>query len=119
VAAKKRSLLTNPRAVKPAEAPGRNPMLARVLPDLRGRGQVISSRGIFSIAQTCPQCQGAGRTVDKPCRACRGTGRKEKSSKIKLRIPAGVDAGSRLRSAGNGEAGFGGGPPAISMSCCM
>jgi molecular chaperone DnaJ len=76
-----------------------------------GRGQVISSRGIFSIAQTCPQCQGAGRTVDKPCRACRGTGRKEKSSKIKLRIPAGVDAGSRLRSAGNGEAGYSGGPP--------
>jgi molecular chaperone DnaJ len=76
-----------------------------------GRGQVISSRGIFSIAQTCPHCQGAGRVVEKPCRTCRGSGRREKSSKIKLRIPAGVDTGARLRSAGNGEAGRHGGPP--------
>ena len=75
-----------------------------------GRGQIINSRGIFSIAQTCPQCQGAGRVLDKPCKACRGEGRREHSSKIKLRIPAGVDTGSRLRSAGNGEAGFRGGP---------
>jgi len=75
-----------------------------------GRGQVISSRGIFSIAQTCPHCQGAGRVIDKPCKTCRGTGRRERSSKIKLRIPAGVDSGSRLRSSGNGEAGFRGGP---------
>jgi len=76
-----------------------------------GRGQVISSRGIFSIAQTCPQCQGAGRVIDKPCRQCRGNGRRERSSKIKLKIPAGVDTGSRLRSLGNGEAGYRGGPP--------
>ena len=76
-----------------------------------GRGQVISSRGIFSIAQTCPQCQGAGRVVDKPCKTCHGAGRRDHTSKIKLRIPAGVDTGSRLRSAGNGEAGLRGGPP--------
>jgi molecular chaperone DnaJ len=76
-----------------------------------GRGQVINSRGIFSIAQTCPHCQGAGRVLEKPCKACRGAGRHERSSTIKLRIPAGVDTGSRLRSAGNGEAGFRGGPP--------
>jgi len=76
-----------------------------------GRGQIISARGIFSIAQTCPHCQGAGRVIEKPCRACRGTGRREHSSKIKLRIPAGVDTGARLRSAGNGEAGLRGGPP--------
>src|SRR5947209_10495379 len=75
-----------------------------------GRGQVISSRGIFSIAQTCPQCHGAGRVIEKPCKGCRGVGRKEKTSKIKLRIPAGVDSGSRLRSAGNGEAGLRGAP---------
>lgn len=75
-----------------------------------GRGQVTSSRGIFSIAQPCPQCQGAGRVIDRPCKVCRGAGRREKASKIKLRIPAGVDSGSRLRSAANGEAGFRGGP---------
>ena len=76
----------------------------------RGRGQVISSRGIFSIAQTCPTCQGAGRVIEKPCKACRGAGRRDQTSKIKLRIPAGVDSGSRLRSAGNGEGGLRGGP---------
>jgi molecular chaperone DnaJ len=75
-----------------------------------GRGQVINSHGIFSIAQTCPHCQGAGQVLEKPCQTCRGAGRRERSSKIKLRIPAGVDTGSRLRSAGNGEAGFRGGP---------
>lgn len=75
-----------------------------------GRGQVISSRGIFSIAQTCPHCHGAGRMIEKPCRTCRGSGRVERGSVIKLRIPAGVDTGSRLRSAGNGEAGVRGGP---------
>jgi molecular chaperone DnaJ len=74
-----------------------------------GRGQVISSRGIFSIAQTCPRCEGAGRTIDKPCPGCRGSGQRERTSKITLRIPAGVDSGSRLRSAGNGEAGKRGG----------
>jgi molecular chaperone DnaJ len=75
-----------------------------------GRGQVLMSRGIFSIAQTCPQCKGAGRILEKPCKGCHGDGRREHSSKIKLKIPAGVDAGARLRSTGNGEAGFRGGP---------
>ena len=82
---------------------------ARTCPTCGGRGQVINSRGIFSIAQTCPSCQGAGRIIDKPCRNCKGQGRRERTSKIKLRIPAGVDTASRLRSAGNGEAGFRGG----------
>lgn len=74
-----------------------------------GRGQVISSRGIFSIAQTCPRCEGRGRVVDKPCRTCRGAGRRERTTKVKLKIPAGVDTGARLRSVGNGEAGLRGG----------
>jgi molecular chaperone DnaJ len=82
----------------------------RTCPSCGGRGQIINSRGIFSIAQTCPHCQGAGRVIDKPCPACRGAGRHDRTSKIKLRIPAGVDTGSRLRSSGNGEAGFRGGP---------
>ena len=82
----------------------------RVCPTCGGRGQVVMARGIFSIAQTCSRCEGAGRIIENPCRVCRGSGRHEKSSKIKLRIPAGVDAGARLRSAGNGEAGTRGGP---------
>ncbi len=76
-----------------------------------GRGQVITSRGIFSIAQTCPRCGGRGRIVDKPCRPCGGNGRRERSAKITIKIPPGVDTGVRLRSAGNGEAGIQGGSP--------
>jgi molecular chaperone DnaJ len=75
-----------------------------------GRGQVLTARGIFSIAQTCPHCKGQGKIIDRPCKKCRGNGKAERSSKIKLRIPAGVEGGSRLRSQGNGEAGFRGGP---------
>lgn len=83
----------------------------KTCPTCGGRGQVITSRGIFSIAQTCPACQGAGRVIERPCKACHGSGRRDKASKIKLRIPGGVDTGSRLRSMGNGQAGLRGGPP--------
>jgi molecular chaperone DnaJ len=75
-----------------------------------GRGQVVTSRGIFSVAQTCPRCEGAGRMFDKPCRQCHGAGRANHTSKIKLKIPPGVDTGTQLRSGGNGEAGVRGGP---------
>ena len=75
-----------------------------------GRGQVLTSRGIFSIAQTCPHCKGQGAILERPCRKCSGSGKQQHSSKIKLRIPPGVEGGSRLRSQGNGEAGFRGGP---------
>ncbi len=84
---------------------------AKVCSVCGGRGQVISSRGIFSIAQTCPRCEGAGRVIDKPCRTCGGAGRREQTTQIKIKIPAGVESGSRLRSSGNGEAGVQGGPP--------
>jgi chaperone protein DnaJ len=75
----------------------------------RGRGQVVVSRGFFQVAQTCPNCHGTGRVVEKPCRACAGEGRVEKTSRVKLKIPAGIEHGSRLRSGGNGEAGMRGG----------
>jgi molecular chaperone DnaJ len=75
-----------------------------------GRGQVISSRGFFQVSQTCPRCHGVGQVTDKPCRKCGGEGRSEKLSRIKLKIPAGIAEGSRLRSSRNGEAGIRGGP---------
>jgi molecular chaperone DnaJ len=75
-----------------------------------GRGQVISSRGFFQVSQTCPRCRGVGQIVEKPCRNCDGEGRVEKASRIKLKIPAGIADGSRLRSPRNGEAGIRGGP---------
>src|SRR5438132_4754618 len=80
-------------------------------PTCGGRGQVISSRGFFHISQTCPRCHGAGEIIEKPCQKCRGEGRVEKLSRIKLQIPAGIREGTRVRSLGNGEAGIGGGPP--------
>jgi molecular chaperone DnaJ len=75
-----------------------------------GHGEVMVSRGIFRMQQTCPRCHGAGKMVEKPCRGCNGTGLREKADTIKLKIPAGVDNGVRLRSGGNGEAGALGGP---------
>jgi molecular chaperone DnaJ len=78
-------------------------------PACGGRGQVISSRGFFQVSQTCPRCRGVGQIIDKPCRTCAGEGRAENTSRIKLKIPAGIADGSRLRSSGNGEAGIRGG----------
>lgn len=75
-----------------------------------GRGQVVSSRGFFQVSQTCPRCRGTGQTVERPCPKCKGEGRAEQTTRIKLRIPAGIEDGSRLRSSGNGEAGVRGGP---------
>ena len=74
-------------------------------PTCRGRGQVIASRGFFQVAQPCPRCHGAGEMFDHPCKVCRGDGRAEATTRIKLKIPAGIEDGSRLRSSGNGEAG--------------
>ena len=77
-------------------------------PTCRGAGQVRRSGGIITFTQTCPTCGGAGSKVEKPCSVCRGEGRMAKNTKLNVRIPAGVDTGSRLRSAGNGEAGTAG-----------
>lgn len=79
--------------------------------DCGGRGQVISSRGFFQVSQTCPRCRGTGQVIERPCRKCGGEGRAEAASRIKLKIPAGIEDGSRLRSLRNGEAGIRGGPP--------
>lgn len=75
-----------------------------------GRGQVLVSRGFIRLQQACPRCEGAGEVLDKPCKTCRGDGRTDQSTTISLRIPPGVDNGTRLRSSGNGSAGQRGGP---------
>ena len=74
-----------------------------------GRGVVTRQAGIFLQQTTCPECRGAGETVADPCSVCHGDGRVQRPSRIKLRIPAGVDTGTRLRSSGNGDAGVRGG----------
>lgn len=84
---------------------------AEKCPACHGRGQVAHSRGFFTVASTCTRCNGAGEIVSNPCKRCSGEGRTQQHRKIKMRVPAGIDDGSRLRSSGNGEAGIRGGPP--------
>lgn len=92
------------------EGSGAEPGSKRVTcPACRGAGQIRRSGGIITFTQTCPTCGGAGVKVEKPCTECRGEGRLAKTTKLHVRIPAGVDTGSRLRSVGNGEAGMAGG----------
>ena len=69
-----------------------------------GRGQLAYQQGFFTISRTCPACQGAGQIVRERCPECRGQGRVEREKTIELRIPPGVDSGTRLRVAGEGEA---------------
>jgi molecular chaperone DnaJ len=78
-------------------------------PTCRGSGQIRRSGGIIVFTQACPTCGGSGKKIEKPCTVCRGEGRTAQSTKLTVRIPPGVDTGSRLRSAGNGEAGAAGG----------
>jgi molecular chaperone DnaJ len=74
-----------------------------------GRGVIDRQSGIFIQQSTCPECRGTGEIISNPCGDCRGQGRIERVTRIKLRIPAGVDTGVRLRSTGNGDAGVRGG----------
>lgn len=78
-------------------------------PTCGGAGQVSSNRGFISFRQACPSCHGAGQKIEKPCGSCRGEGREMERSTVKIRIPAGVYTGAKLRSAGKGEAGHLGG----------
>ncbi|HEX5707150.1 MAG TPA: molecular chaperone DnaJ [Pyrinomonadaceae bacterium] len=75
-----------------------------------GAGQVRYQQGFFSVARTCGNCRGTGRVIKSPCEACKGAGRVEREKNLEVKIPAGVETGSRLRIAGEGEAGTQGGP---------
>ncbi|MFZ9176955.1 MAG: molecular chaperone DnaJ, partial [Burkholderiaceae bacterium] len=75
-----------------------------------GQGQVRMQQGFFSIQQTCPSCHGSGKTIPNPCTSCDGVGRVKKQKTLEVKIPAGIDDGMRIRSAGNGEPGVNGGP---------
>jgi molecular chaperone DnaJ len=76
-----------------------------------GAGQVRIAQGFFSIQQTCPNCGGAGSQIERPCRECSGRGRVRKVKTLKVKVPAGVDNGDRIRLSREGEAGRNGGPP--------
>ncbi|MFM9904893.1 MAG: molecular chaperone DnaJ [Pyrinomonadaceae bacterium] len=76
----------------------------------QGSGQTQYSQGFFSVMRTCSTCQGKGQIIKSPCNKCRGAGRVEKERTIEIKIPAGVETGSRLRVTGEGEGGVNGGP---------
>ncbi len=75
-----------------------------------GSGQVVRAQGFFSVATTCPNCQGTGSIIKNKCKGCSGRGRNRAHRKIRVKIPAGVDSGTQLRVAGEGEGGYRGGP---------
>ncbi|HST91669.1 MAG TPA: molecular chaperone DnaJ [Brevundimonas sp.] len=76
----------------------------------QGAGRIRSANGFFQVERTCPRCGGAGQMVAEPCAACHGHGQVRKNRKLQLKIPAGVDDGSRIRLSGEGDAGQRGGP---------
>lgn len=75
-----------------------------------GSGQTRYQQGFFSVMRTCPNCSGRGQIIKNPCKNCRGAGRIEKEKTLEIKIPAGVETGSRLRITGEGEGGINGGP---------
>ena len=75
-----------------------------------GAGAVQMRQGFFSVQQPCPTCRGVGKIIPDPCSACSGQGKIKRQKPLEVKIPAGIDAGMRIRSAGNGEAGTNGGP---------
>lgn len=88
-------------------APGKGPVTC---PNCKGTGQVRFQQGFFSISKTCGKCNGAGKVITDPCRACKGQGKVKKLRSISVKIPPGVDTGSRLKITGEGEPGLYGGP---------
>ena len=88
--------------------PGSSP---RQCSNCGGRGVVSDNQGLFSLASPCPFCAGRGVVIDDPCGSCRGTGVERRPREVKLRVPAGVDEGQRIRLKGRGGPGRHGGPP--------
>ncbi|MEI4471961.1 molecular chaperone DnaJ [Frigidibacter sp. MR17.24] len=81
-----------------------------VCPTCSGMGKVRAQQGFFTVERTCPTCGGLGQTIKNPCKVCHGAGRVEKDRALSVNIPAGVETGTRIRLAGEGEAGLRGGP---------
>ncbi|ROU03068.1 molecular chaperone DnaJ [Histidinibacterium lentulum] len=79
-------------------------------PTCSGMGKVRAQQGFFTVERTCPTCNGVGQTIKNPCNTCHGAGRVEKERQLSVNIPAGVETGTRIRLAGEGEAGLRGGP---------
>ena len=82
----------------------------RACPTCGGQGRIRHAQGFFTLERTCPACQGRGQVIENPCPACSGSGRVTRERTLSVNIPAGVEDGTRIRLAGEGEAGVRGGP---------
>jgi molecular chaperone DnaJ len=80
-------------------------------PGCQGAGQVVQAQGFFRVSTSCARCQGTGKVLVSPCKQCQGHGRMRNRKRVLVKVPAGVDSGTRLRLRGEGESGYRGGPP--------
>ena len=95
-------------ATAAAPSPARKPVTC---PTCHGHGRVRAQQGFFTIERTCPTCQGAGRVIENPCKSCGGQGRVRREKTLSVNIPPGVEDGTRIRLAGEGEVGVRGAAP--------
>ncbi len=102
--------IPRPKRCEACEGTGSKSKQQRQCPTCGGAGEVRFTQGFFAVARTCSQCSGSGQVVADPCKECKGAGKTESVSELSVKIPPGVDTGTRVRLAGEGEPGEQGGP---------
>lgn len=103
--------IPRPKRCEACEGTGSKSRQQRTCPTCGGAGEVRFTQGFFAVARPCHQCQGTGQVVADPCRECRGVGKVDSVSELSVKIPPGVNTGTRVRLANEGEPGENGGPP--------
>jgi molecular chaperone DnaJ len=103
--------IPRPKRCDACEGTGSRSKQTRACPTCGGAGEVRFTQGFFAVARTCSQCSGTGSVVADPCKSCKGVGKIDSQSELTVKIPPGVDTGTRVRIAGEGEPGDQGGPP--------
>lgn len=103
--------IPKPKRCEGCEGSGSKSGSMRTCPTCNGAGELRFTQGFFAVSRPCNQCSGSGRLVTDPCEKCRGQGRYDNESTLSVKIPGGVDTGTRVRLAGEGEPGEQGGPP--------
>ncbi len=103
--------IPRPKRCDVCEGTGSKTKQRRTCPTCGGAGEVRFTQGFFAVARTCNQCGGSGQAVADPCKTCKGSGKTESITELSVKIPPGVDTGTRVRLAGEGEPGEMGGPP--------
>lgn len=103
--------IPRPKRCEACEGTGSKSKQVRSCPGCGGSGEMRFTQGFFAVSRPCTQCQGTGQAVVDPCRECSGAGKVESSADLKVKIPGGVDTGTRVRLTGEGDVGEMGGPP--------